>query len=209
MRDRFTRRSVSRAAALALFGAAVVACGVRGPLDSDVIQEVASDGGGNPGPGPSVDSGGGGEDANPGVDASAPVDATPAVDAPHEASLINCGTCVAQSCGTQIVSCLTNTTCAAALQCIATTCLAGADGGGGGGLGNLGCFTNCAGGNPANLAGLLGIIQCITTSCGSDCGSVLGGLGGLGGFGGRTIPNVSPNAGQVIFSEFPEICGSR
>jgi hypothetical protein len=213
MRDCSSRRFSSRVAALSFLAALAVACGSRGPLDVDVIEVPGNGNGNDAGGTPTTQAdAGGGDDTQ--ADASAPTDAASAVDAPHEAGLINCGTCVAQNCGSKIVTCLTDPTCSKELQCIATTCLAGADGGGGGGgggLGNLGCFTNCAGGNVASLAGLLGIVQCITTSCGADCGGVLGGLGGIPGLGGGGFNEqrpMDPNAGRVLFSAYPEICGS-
>jgi hypothetical protein len=200
MRLRFWGNRALFASAL-MMALTAAACGSRGPLDVDVVQPVAS---------PSNDAG----SNNPinVVDASGPENPAPVDSGPQgqadaralvEAGLLTCGTCVAQQCGTQIFTCIQDTTCRTELQCIATTCLAG-DAGGGGGTGNLGCFTKCAGG-VAGLATLLPIITCITQQCGPDCGGALGGVPGLGG-----MPIEVPEAsGPEMFSRFPELFTAR
>jgi predicted small lipoprotein YifL len=156
------RRVLAPIFAVAFGVIAVAACGSRGPLDLDVGA---------------VD-----------VDASATVDASDAnvdaiaVDAPEDQAvetgpdgnpLVNCGQCLAQMCGQQILACLTDTTCRTTLQCVAQMCL----GGGGGGL-DPQCALSCAGGDPGKLGGLLALFTCVTQKCGPDCTSALGGLGG-------------------------------
>jgi predicted small lipoprotein YifL len=183
----------------------LAACGSRGPLDVAVVESSPATGG---------DDAGATVDANV-VDAASLADATavdaapPPVDAAPEASLINCGACVAQSCGTQIVTCLTNTSCRSTLQCFATACLAG-----GTGSGSIpgACLLQCADGGTSTIVQLLPILTCITQSCGSSCGSALGGLGGSGGGSGGIVEQIAtePGAsGREMFSAFPEVCGGR
>jgi hypothetical protein len=142
---------------------AIAACGSRGPLDLDVIEVAA--------------------DASTAVDAGVDVAADTAadvheasVDAAPEASLVNCGQCVAQTCGQQILQCVTDTNCRTILQCVGQMCL----GGGGGGL-NPQCALGCAGGDFTKLGGVIGLFTCVTMSCGADCAGALGGLTGGGG----------------------------
>jgi hypothetical protein len=119
--------------------------------------------------------------------------------------LIQCGTCVTQQCGTDVLTCLTDPACQTILQCVGTTCL-----GGGGGF-DPSCLLTCSGSGGTGVGEALGIFQCITGSCGNACGGLLGGLGGLGG----GIPDPAPPspqrraAGRAIFdeafSEWPEL----
>ena len=152
------------AVSLAVFAAVSVgACGSRGPLDIEIVGTSADAG---------LDA------AVPLTDAAddvAPPDAAPA-DAGHEASLIDCGTCLAQQCGPQILKCVQSTTCRTTLQCAVQQCFAG-------GNTSPACLLQCTDGNPAGLIPLIGIVTCVTNKCGADCTSVLGGLGGLGGGG--------------------------
>jgi len=160
-----------------LAGAALAcACGARGPLDITVIEVAASDAA---------------VTADVQTDTSSP-DALP--DAAREAMpdvleaaadtamgmdggpLVNCGTCVAQSCGNQLLTCITAPGCTAALQCVATTCVTG-------GVPNLSCVTGCTMGNTTTESQLLSVFGCVIGTCGTQCTGLLGGLGGGGGGG--------------------------
>lgn len=160
----FLRRGVPAA----LFtGLVLVACGARGPLDVTVIEEV---------PTPE-----GGATLDAPVDV---VDATDATDASEEeaagrdaGALVNCGTCVAQSCGQELLTCITSTACRTALQCVVTMCLTG-------GTPDFTCINSCTNGDNTALAQLVGAFTCIIQTCGTQCTSVLGGLTGGGGAGG-------------------------
>lgn len=119
----------------------------------------------------------------------APVEAAPELDAAVEAAadaqppgLVACGQCLIGQCQQPVVACIQEPACQQAVQCIATSCLAG-------GSLDLGCIANCGKGNPQGALAALSIFQCVTQTCGEDCttviGGLLGGLGGLGGGGGR------------------------
>lgn len=153
-----------------LIAGLAVACGARGPLDITVI-EVAPDA--------EVDA--------PATDAS--TDAADAQDATEDEGggpggfdagpIVNCGSCVAGSCGPQLLACIESTGCRDALQCVVTTCLSG-------GTPSITCIEGCAssdGGSASTLPELIGAFTCIVESCGSQCTSVLGGLTGGGGAG--------------------------
>jgi hypothetical protein len=149
-------------------GFVFVACGARGPLDVTVIEIVEGPEGG----------------ADVALDAA--TDAMDAGDAPTDAvaetqgfdggPLVNCGTCVYQSCGTQLISCLTSTSCRTTLQCVVTTCISG-------GVPDITCVTTCADGDATALGEVLGAFACIVQTCGTQCTSLLGGLTGAGGGG--------------------------
>src|SRR5579885_3481138 len=102
------RRAIPAAAVVAL---AFVACGARGPLDVEIVQETPADA--------AVEA----NVVEAGVDAA---DATDAADAPDETGrpgfdggpLVNCGQCIAQSCGQQLLTCITSAACRTALQCV-------------------------------------------------------------------------------------------
>ena len=159
-----------------LAGAALVcACGARGPLDIIVVEVGPSDAS---------------MTADVQVDASsedAPEAAREAMPDVLEATgdtsmgmdggpLGNCGTCVAQNCGNQLVACITAPGCTTALQCVATMCLTG-------GMPNLQCVTGCTMGNTTTESQLLSVFGCVIGTCGTDCTGLLGGLGGGGGGG--------------------------
>jgi hypothetical protein len=172
---------ISLALRRALFSAAlaapvlVVACGSRGPLDIEVIREYP--------------------DASASLDAIADVpgetsdvaahdvladviDAAPDVMVgPDGGPLVNCGSCIAQSCGQQVITCITSTTCRTALQCVVQMCLTG-------GMPSLTCLGGCTGSDPTTQMDVLAVIGCIVGTCGSQCTGALGGLGGGGGGGG-------------------------
>lgn len=147
----------------------VAACGSRGPLDIGLIY--GADGGDA-----SV------VDATPDVAQEATVDAP--VDAPAEASgdgavdggVLACGSCIAQNCGADIVTCVTNMACRTALTCVAQKCLMG-------GMPDPQCIGTCTNNDPMQLAQLFAIFQCVITNCGTQCAGALGGLGGGGGGG--------------------------
>lgn len=194
---------------VAFFLAAVLgACGSRGPLDDDLVTITDSG---------VVDTGI--VDANV-TDVIVVDSAPPVVDA--GTGLIQCGTCVAQQCGTDVTTCLTDPSCQSVLTCVATTCfnlggLGGGEGGGGGGGGggglNPACLLGCTGSGGSGVGEALGIFQCITGSCGNECGGLLGGLGGLGGGG---IPDPAPPSPRInqsamyenAFSAWPELRSS-
>ncbi len=155
--------------------ALVCACGARGPLDVTIVEEVPD----------------AGADVAAKLDANADrvdalVEAAPDVleAAAPEASmgfdggpLLNCGSCLINSCGTQLFTCLTSPGCGTALQCVVTNCVTG-------GTPNIGCLGNCTGGSATTQQQLLAVFGCVIGNCGSQCTSVLGGFGGGGGGGG-------------------------
>jgi hypothetical protein len=166
--------SLSRRFVPAAFVAGLlVACGARGPLDITVVEETA-EGGGDAAvleAGPDVvDASDGGEGGDAPDDRVGP----PGFDA---GPIVNCGQCVVQSCGQQFLTCLTDTNCRTALQCVVTTCLSG-------GTPDPTCVLGCANGDATTLADLVGAFECVIGTCGAQCTSVLGSLGGLGGGGG-------------------------
>ncbi|MGH7327349.1 MAG: hypothetical protein ACREJX_03260 [Polyangiaceae bacterium] len=146
--------------------ATFVACGSRGPLDDDITPIV-------------VDSGVADVVA---VDQDAPVVDSGPPDTGFDAGQgpIQCAQCVGQTCGTDIATCLQDTSCRDVFQCVITTCIGG---GGGGGI-DPSCLTGCTGGGGPGVGEALGVFQCITNDCGNPCGCLLGGLGGFGGGGG-------------------------
>jgi hypothetical protein len=151
----------------------VAACGSRGPLDVEIVEE-------GPGDGATVDA----VTVEAAVDSAADADGG-AVDAPEDRGrpgfdggpIVNCGACVAQSCGQQFLTCLSSAPCRTALQCVVTTCLSG-------GTPDPACVGTCTQGDQTVLGQLIGAFTCIITNCGSQCTGVLGGLGGGGGGGG-------------------------
>ena len=157
-----------------LLGAAalVCACGARGPLDIIVVEQGPLDASVEAAP------------VEASVDARDAADAPPDVlDAAAEAAmgfdggpLVNCGICLAQTCGTQLLTCVTSPMCTTALQCVAMTCLAG------GGFDPT-CLLGCTNNDPTTQGQLGGLVSCVFSNC-STCLGALGGLGGLGGGGG-------------------------
>jgi hypothetical protein len=154
--------------------ALVSACGARGPLDIIVVEEL---------PDASVDAHAEAEASSEAGDG--PTDAPGDVlDAAPDTSmgfdggpLFNCGTCLVQTCGTQLLTCVTASACTTALQCVATTCLTS-------GTPDISCLTGCTGGDATTQQQLLSVIGCIIGNC-PTCTSALAGLGGgLGGGGG-------------------------
>jgi hypothetical protein len=170
---------ISLASRRALFSAAlatpvlVVACGSRGPLDIEVIREYP--------------------DASAPVDAIADVpgetsdvahdvladviDAAPEAMGPDANPVTACVQCLTQTCGQQLLTCITSTGCRTALQCVVQTCL------GGGGMPSLQCLGGCTGSDPTTQSQVLMTISCVLSNC-SACTGALGGLGGGGGGGG-------------------------
>jgi predicted small lipoprotein YifL len=156
----------TRIAALVALGplVTIAACGSRGPLDITIIEV-----------------GDGGADVDATFDASEDADATAdardgAADAPREATIVDCGRCLAQQCNQQILQCVQNPTCQQTFQCAVQQCFAG-------GNASPSCLFQCAN-DPQGTAGVLRILTCVTGKCGPDCTSVLALLGGLGGGGG-------------------------
>jgi hypothetical protein len=154
-------------AALLAVPTLVAACGARGPLDIVVVEGQEAD-------------------AGAGVDAAATVDASEVAPeaSPPEAGgppgfdaggLINCGTCLYESCGAQVLACITSNTCLTTAQCAVTMCFAG-------GMPDPLCILQkCANGDPQALSSLIGVFTCVAVTCGMQCTSVLGGLLGGGG----------------------------
>lgn len=155
--------------------ALISACGARGPLDIIVVEEVSDasvDAHGEASLEASTEAGDGPTDA-PGDVQDATPDTLMGFDG---GAIFNCGTCVVQTCGTQVLACVTSTACTTALQCVATMCLTG-------GTPDLSCLAGCTGGDATTQQQLLSMIGCIIGNC--DCASLLAGLGGgLGGGGG-------------------------
>jgi hypothetical protein len=166
---------------VASVSALAVACGSRGPLDigdesqiggnpaiatdaSGFVDVGANDDGSNPTP---VDSGRNprGNDAGNTFDSGIPA--------------VNCAACVFQSCGQDVIGCVTSTGCRTTLQCVATTCLTG-------GTPSPTCLFTCGQSDPQSVPQVLTLVECVLSSCGQDCTSVLtgGGIPGLGGDGG-------------------------
>jgi predicted small lipoprotein YifL len=162
------------------------ACGARGPLNFEVIEVVASADGSAPttstGPGDDSGSPANGSDSGSSSGSSSGGSSSGGLLGGADGGIIACGSCVTTQCASSIEACVADTTCATSLECIFTTCLGGLGGGGGSGSsgGGLSCITTCGGGL-SGLSNLLPILECIGGTCGSDCGSLLGGLGGLGG----------------------------
>lgn len=156
--------------------ALVCACGSRGPLDITVVEETpATDASIDVRAEASVDAGEGGDSP-----ADAPLDvleASPDTSMPFDGGpLVNCGSCLVQSCGTQLLTCITSSGCLTALQCVASMCLTG-------GTPNIACLAGCTNGDQTTETDLLSVLGCVIGTCGSQCTSVLSGLGGLGGGG--------------------------
>ncbi|HEY3819731.1 MAG TPA: hypothetical protein VGL81_21330 [Polyangiaceae bacterium] len=149
----------------------LVACGARGPLDIDVIEIVEGPEGGAD---VAVEASADAADASDSGDAADAAEETQGFDG---GPIVNCGSCVVQSCGQQLLTCLTSTTCRTALQCVVTMCISG-------GAPDISCVTGCANGDATALGDLLGAFGCIVETCGTQCTSVLGGLTGGGGSGG-------------------------
>lgn len=188
-----------------VFGASVVlgvvtaglaGCGSRGPLDLDDPNGT--------GTGAKVPDAGSPSDSPP--DAQVPVDdasvppptpdaAPPKADAGPIQTVIECGSCVAKSCGDKILACIASESCRGTFQCVASTCLASGSGV------NIGCLLGCAGKDPAGALAVLDVFTCLTATCGSDCGSILDLLGKLGGLGGNKNLTADPGADEQVISE--------
>jgi hypothetical protein len=155
----------------------VCACGARGPLDIIVVEQLPADA--------SVDVAT--RDIEASVEATADVQADGLADGPASAMdaapeamgfdggiLVNCGSCLVQSCGNDVLTCVTSQGCITALQCVATGCLTG-------GTPNFGCIQGCTNGNSTTEQQLLTLVGCVIGNCGMSCAGALGGLGGTGG----------------------------
>jgi hypothetical protein len=158
--------------------ALVSACGARGPLDIIVVEESAPDASAEAGA--HVDAAGEASSEAGDAPSEAKTDAIEAaVDSSTGADanpIVACGTCLAQTCGTQLLTCVTSSGCIAALQCVATMCLTG-------GTPDIQCLGNCTNGDAMTQQQLLSVLGCVLGNC-PTCTSALGGLGGLGGGGG-------------------------
>jgi hypothetical protein len=176
MIPRFRSFSRSRFFALPIaIGALLVACGARGPLDVEVIDVY-------PDAGPTVDSSIDATDSASEAATDAGTDGQGDDGADGTGNpVVDCVTCVGQMCGSDLVSCLTNTDCRADVQCIVQMCLTGGTGGV-----DFQCIGNCTSSDPAAGGQAITAFTCILTGCGAQCTSLLGGLGGLGGGGGSS-----------------------
>ena len=167
-------------------GIVMAACGSRGPLDDDVevvylVADAGQDVTAAADVGAGADTGGGTPDSSSSTDAQAdtgrrmppPGMDGGIIDIDTGIPVLNCGLCVVQQCGSQVLGCIESPTCQTTLQCVATMCLAG-------GTPSPTCILQC-GGDAATLLQLVQIFTCITGSCGTSCLSLVGGLGGGGG----------------------------
>jgi hypothetical protein len=187
-------------AAIALVSSA---CGSRGPLDTDV-GVLAADAGTSGTVDGSVD-----VDGSADGDGAILGDGAALGDAKVDSGLppiVNCGACIAQSCGSQLFTCLADPACRATFQCVVTKCLAGGAGGP-----DPQCLFTCSGSDPQGAVQVLRVFTCIINKCGADCQSVLGG-GGLGG--GRDAGMSPGNRASTprplaceAFAQWPEVCG--
>src|SRR3984957_11035802 len=126
----------------------LAACGARASLDETVVDQITPNEGGTDASEleTSVDASGDGNTSESGTDSGRPAfDGGP---------IVNCGTCVAQSCGQQLLTCIESTTCRTALQCVVTTCLTG-------GTPDPSCAEGCANGDITVLGQLIGAFTCI------------------------------------------------
>jgi hypothetical protein len=159
----------------ALAGLAV-ACGSRGPLDLGDGPQI----GGNPaiaGDASAAEDVGANDDgASVGApDAGTPKEAGNTFDS--GIPIVNCGACVFQSCGQDVIACVTNQGCLATLQCVGSMCLTG------GGTPSPQCLFTCGQNDPQSVPQIINLFMCVLNSCGQDCTGVLtgGGIPGLGG----------------------------
>ncbi|MCA9626116.1 MAG: hypothetical protein KC766_00560 [Myxococcales bacterium] len=95
--------------------------------------------------------------------------------------VVDCISCVGQSCP-QAQECLLDQSCRDGAICAVTQCLGGG-GGGGGGL-DFQCLLGCFNGDFNAALSAFNSVQCVFTSCGNECGGLLGGGGGGTPFGG-------------------------
>ena len=188
----------------------LVACGGRGPLDTDIAAYDAPDAAGltviDPGEGtePKAEAGAKPMDAGASKDAKAPT--MPGIPGLSEdaGGILGCFACAQDKCGTQVNACASSPACVTEGTCglgcvtglaggtaagglaggtLAGGGLAGGGTAGGGGL-NLQCLMACDTDMQAN-ADLFAALECTFTSCSSECLGALGGAGGgLGGLGG-------------------------
>lgn len=136
--------------------ATTIACGSRGPLDLDApltAADASADGAG---------------------DGAAIADAGADADGARRPSILDCGLCVTQKCGTKVARCVQDAACGKALQCVAQKCVLGGF--------DLQCLSGCTGGDPQTALKAFEIAQCITGICGESCtaGLPIGILGGGG-----------------------------
>ena len=173
-----------RALPLGMLALLVVACGSRGPLD---LGPIDLDAGGD------VDV----------PDVGEPDTAPPPKDAGKEAAptIVDCGLCIAQSCGQPIFMCLQSVPCRTVLTCVTQKCLAG-------GMGpDPVCLIMCSGGDPQGALEALGVLQCLTAKCGTTCGGVLPGGPGRPPRGQRQMQDSQRAQESVdeVFSRWPEL----
>lgn len=182
-RARTTRAWAATCALLMMVTAAAPACGARGPLEDDPTDAGPSitntDSSTEPGP-----DGNGGDDLDGSTDTpdghspNGGKDGGKDSGATGPQGFLECGTCLANQCGTSFQACLQSTACQQTLQCVATKCMQG-------GQPDLGCAATCSKGDTATMLQLFQLFQCVTDTCGSTCSSsletILKLIGGLGG----------------------------
>jgi len=172
---------------LGLAAIGLVACGSRSLLDGGEIPAVGSTGGGGAG-GLSPSSGGAGgaapgQGGRGGTGGAAPGQGgrggaagstitlppifgldgglqVPGIDASVGQP---CMDCVVSRCP-DVAACAANAACASGVLCTVTRCA------GDGGLGNLGCVSNCFGGNWQLAMSAVTGITCVSQGCGATCG---------------------------------------
>ena len=130
------------------------ACGARGPLDINGIDYDHKDSGVTADTGVMI--------ADTGADVGR--------EAGREGGLVNCGQCIAQKCGAQLLMCVQSMPCRTLLQCAVTNCFGGMNGF------DPQCLLNKCGGDLSAFAQLLTVITCVASNCGQDCVGVLGGM---------------------------------
>lgn len=190
----------------------VAACGGRGPLEIDTDTLDAGDQDATNGLDATTQSDGEIPDATPSTDATTRTDAR-AVDAGRDAGgftidtgipIVNCGLCVAQSCGQDLLACIQSVPCRTTLQCVTTTCL-------GGGTPDPACVLKCSNGDTTALLQIFKVFQCIVSNCGQSCLALLGGTPGRDAGNAPKGDEPLQSRREIVdeaFSAFPEVCSS-
>jgi len=137
---------------------AIVSCGSRGPLETNLVA----------GPDAGDDSNAEASSADRTGDAGG--DGTDGADgAGAEAGLVDCVECIGTKCGNAIVTCFASATCGPALECTISVCLPH-------GVPDLGCIDTCTKDNQQTLQELNVIYTCVETACGLQCASAVAGM---------------------------------
>jgi hypothetical protein len=150
--------------------AILTACGSRAPLDFEVYDQDAGGALNGAAVGPNNNPDGAPDGGPIKVDGGGP--GIPDTGIPA----INCGMCIASSCGQNVITCVANTDCRDVLQCAMLNCLQG-------GLDPT-CLFKCASSNPSGALQATTVLQCVANRCGDSCISAFGGGGSPGGING-------------------------